>query len=69
LASNPRDWIRARTHLEFATLALQSGDERQARLELEVAERYGRRGGDSVALGAAEQLGREQPSLRGCRAD
>jgi tetratricopeptide (TPR) repeat protein len=68
LASNPRDWIRARTHLEFAKLALQSGNERQARLELEAAARYGRRGGDSIAVPAAEQLGREQPSLRGCRA-
>ncbi len=68
LASNPRDWIRARTHLEFARLALQSGDERQARLELDAAARYGGRGGDSVAVSAAEQLGREQPSLRGCRA-
>jgi hypothetical protein len=58
LASGPRDWIRARTHLELARLALQSGDERQARLEVEAAERYGRRGADGVAVERARQLWR-----------
>ena len=66
LASNPRDWTRARTHVELAKFALKAGDQRQAKIELEAAERYGRRGGDIVAVEAAEQLWRERSSLRGC---
>jgi tetratricopeptide (TPR) repeat protein len=60
LASGPRDWIRARTHLELATLALQFGDERQAKVELEAAERYGRLGSDHVVIDRAKQLRRGQ---------
>jgi tetratricopeptide (TPR) repeat protein len=60
LASGPRDWIRARTHLALARLALRSGDERQAQLELNAAERYGRMGGDSTSIEGAKQLRRER---------
>lgn len=59
LASGPRDWIRARTHLELARLALQSGDERQAKLELQAAERYGRLGADDRTIEKAKGLWRE----------
>jgi tetratricopeptide (TPR) repeat protein len=60
LASGPRDWIRARTHLELARLALRSGDRRQARLELDAAERYGRLAADDVTVARAKQLWRER---------
>jgi tetratricopeptide (TPR) repeat protein len=64
LASDPRDWIRARTHLELATLALQSGDHAQAKLELEAAERYGRQGADAETVERVKQLSRERLSNR-----
>src|SRR5688500_405371 len=60
LVSGPRDWIRARTHLELARLALLSGDQRQAKLELEAAERYGRLGADNGTVERAKQLWRER---------
>lgn len=64
LASDPRDWIRARTHLELAKQALRSGEEGQARLELEAAERYGRRAGDDATVEASAQLWRARASAR-----
>jgi tetratricopeptide (TPR) repeat protein len=60
LGSGPRDWIRARTHLELARLALQSGDQRQAKLELETAERYARLGVDNGTMERAKQMWRER---------
>jgi tetratricopeptide (TPR) repeat protein len=60
LASDPRDWIRARTHLELAKFALQSGDHAQAKLELEAADRYSRRGADGETIERAKRLWRER---------
>jgi len=56
LTSEPRDWIRARTHLELAKLALQAGDESHTRVQLEAAEHYGLRAGDSVPVESARRL-------------
>ncbi len=56
LTSEPRDWIRARAHLELAKLALQAGDDAQATAQLEAAEKYGRRAGDSMSIEGARRL-------------
>lgn len=56
LTSEPRDWIRARTHLELAKLALQAGDEAQAGAHLDAAEQYGRHAGDRVLVEGARRL-------------
>ena len=61
LASDPREWIRARTHFELARRALHSRDERQARTELAEAERCGEKAGDRAVVERARQLWRERP--------
>ena len=63
LTSEPRDWIRARTHLELAKLALHAGDEAQTSAHLEAAERYGRRAGDRVPVEGARRLRSQQEQL------
>ena len=65
LTSEPRDWIRARTHLELAKLALLAGDEARALAELDAAERYGRRAGDSVPVKEARRLMGQSTDRRG----
>lgn len=65
LTSEPRDWIRARTHLKLAKLALLAGDEARALAELDAAERYGRRAGDSVPVEEARRLRRAQGRTAG----
>jgi hypothetical protein len=52
----PRDWIRARAHVELATLALGANDVSRAKTELEAARHFGRRADDDVAVRRAEQL-------------
>ena len=54
-----RDWIRARAHLELARLALREAQPQRARAEMELAERFGRRGGDDEAVRQAKQLRRD----------
>jgi hypothetical protein len=60
LVGEPRDWIRARTHLELAKLALAVDDKAQGNAHLDAAEQYGRRGGDPVAIEAARRLRRQR---------
>jgi tetratricopeptide (TPR) repeat protein len=52
----PRDWIRARAHVELATLALRANDVSRAKTELEAATHFARRGGDDVAARRAEAV-------------
>ena len=59
LSHAPRDWVRARAHVELATLALRSADTDRARAELKAAEHFGRRGNDQVAIERAGRLRRE----------
>jgi len=56
----PRDWVRARAHLELAKLALRDGQTQRARAELDSAEHFGRRAGDDVALRQAKRLWRDK---------
>jgi hypothetical protein len=56
LANGPRDWIRARTHVELAKLALQAGDQAQVESHLAAAEQYGRKAGDRVPVEEARRL-------------
>jgi hypothetical protein len=53
---DPRDWIRARAHVELATLALRANDVTRAKTELEAARYFARRAGDDAAVLRAEQL-------------
>jgi tetratricopeptide (TPR) repeat protein len=56
----PRDWVRARAHVELARLALRDGQTHGARAELDAAEHFGRRAGDDVAVERARRLRRGQ---------
>ena len=56
----PRDWVRARAHLELAKLALRDGQMQRARAELDSAEHFGRRAGDVVALRQAKRMWRDK---------
>jgi tetratricopeptide (TPR) repeat protein len=56
----PRDWVRARAHVELARLALLDGQPQLARAELDAAEHFGRRAGDDVAVERARRLRREK---------
>lgn len=56
----PRDWVRARAHVELARLALGDGQAHRARAELDAAEHFGRRAGDDVAVERARRLRREK---------
>ena len=56
----PRDWVRARAHVELARLALRDGQTQRARADLDAAEHFGRRGGDAVAVAQARRLWREK---------
>ena len=52
----PRDWVRARAHLELAKLALRDRQTQRAWAELDLAEQFGKRGGDDVARRQAKRL-------------
>ena len=56
LTAGPREWVRARVHLELARLALASGSRVTAQKELERAVHHARRAGDATALAAAREL-------------
>lgn len=56
LSASPREWVRARVHVELARLALASGSRVVASTELERAVHHARRAGDGAALAAAEKL-------------
>jgi tetratricopeptide (TPR) repeat protein len=56
----PRDWVRARAHVELGRLALRDGQTQRARVELDAAESFGRRGGDAIAVAQARRLWREK---------
>jgi tetratricopeptide (TPR) repeat protein len=56
LTASPREWVRARVHLELARLALASGSRVTALTELEQAIHHARRAGDGTALAAAREL-------------
>lgn len=56
----PRDWVRARAHVELARLALRDGQTERARAELDAAEHFGRRAGDDAAIEWARRLWREK---------
>jgi tetratricopeptide (TPR) repeat protein len=56
LTASPREWVRARVHVELARLALASGSRVLAETELERAVHHARRAGDGTALAAAREL-------------
>jgi tetratricopeptide (TPR) repeat protein len=56
LEAGPREWVRARVHVELAKLALASGARAQARCELDRAVHHARHAGDDNALAAAHKL-------------
>ncbi|MEO5896564.1 MAG: hypothetical protein ABIS06_12775 [Vicinamibacterales bacterium] len=58
LRASPREWVRARTHLELGKVALRSGTSETARAEFDAAMHYARRSGDHDALDAAKRLRR-----------
>ncbi len=55
-AADARDWVRGRTHLEFAELSHAAGDARQARWQAEKAIPLLERGSDPEGARAARQL-------------
>ena len=58
LQHDSRDWIRARAHVQRATLAFRAGDGAGGQAELDAALFYGRRANDDTAIAAAERLRR-----------
>jgi tetratricopeptide (TPR) repeat protein len=56
ILANPRDWVRARVHLELGRQALEAGDHRQAQADLDTALHYGHRGGDRTAIDSVKRL-------------
>ena len=54
----PRDWVRARAHVELAKLALGRGDEPGATVEIDAALYFAKRGNDDVAVERAERVTR-----------
>ena len=58
--AEPRDWVRARAHVELGKLALLASDDEQARADFAAATFYGRRGGDRFAIDLATRLRRKR---------
>ena len=56
LEAGPREWVRARVHVELAKCELASGARARALSELGRAEHHARRAGDGGALAAARTL-------------
>lgn len=56
LSTGPRDWVRARVHIELARLAIARQAFVDARRELAQALEFGARGGDNVAVDTARGL-------------
>jgi tetratricopeptide (TPR) repeat protein len=56
LQAAPREWIRARVHVELAKVALASGSRAQALAELDRAVHHARQSNDDGALAMAHQL-------------
>lgn len=56
LTTGPRDWVRARVHVELARLALARQAVADARRELTLAIEFGVRGGDEAAVESARAL-------------
>jgi hypothetical protein len=55
-ATEARDWVRGRTHLEFAEVSLALGDREQARWQAEKALPLLQRGNDTDGVRAGRQL-------------
>jgi hypothetical protein len=56
LVTRPRDWVRARAHVELARLAIARHAVAEARRELDLAVEFGVRGGDGDAVDTARGL-------------
>jgi tetratricopeptide (TPR) repeat protein len=56
LVTRPRDWVRARAHVELARLAIARHAVDAARRELDLAVEFGVRGGDGDAVDTARRL-------------
>jgi tetratricopeptide (TPR) repeat protein len=56
LVTRPRDWVRARAHVELARLAIARQAVAEARRELDLAVEFGVRGGDGDAVDTARGL-------------
>ncbi len=60
LGNGPRDWIRARAHLELCGLALRARDYHQVQADCDAAVYYGERGADNRAVERAKRMWRER---------
>jgi tetratricopeptide (TPR) repeat protein len=56
LAASPREWVRARAHLNLGAIELYAGRKQEAAAELQAAMRYGRLGGDTTTVDHARRL-------------
>jgi hypothetical protein len=56
LAAGPRDWVRGRTHLELARLALSRRERDEAARQVRLAIEFSERGGDDSAVRSAQAL-------------
>jgi hypothetical protein len=55
LSNSPRNWIRARVHLELCRLAVRAGSYQEGQAQCDAAVHYGERGADSRAVERARE--------------
>lgn len=56
--ANPRDWVRARAHVELGRIAVQSGKPEEARVQFAAALHYAKECGDKALADMAKRLHR-----------